>query len=80
MAQRPGIDAEQLVTLLTRMMEDSRNISSCIHLLFCAKNIERMGDHITNIAEAIYYLVEGREIGEQRPKADTTSKDVLRLT
>jgi phosphate transport system protein len=65
-------------TLLTHMMEDPRNISSCIHLLFCAKNIERMGDHITNIAEAIHYIVEGREIEEERPKADITSKDVLR--
>ncbi|WP_454624242.1 phosphate signaling complex PhoU family protein [Bradyrhizobium cenepequi] len=64
-------------TLLTHMMEDPRNISSCTHLLFCAKNIERMGDHITNIAEAIYYVVEGREIEEERPKADTTSKDVI---
>lgn len=66
-------------TLLTHMMEDPRNISSCTHLLFCAKNIERIGDHITNIAEAIYYIVEGREIEEERPKADTTSKDILRL-
>lgn len=58
-------------TLLTHMMEDPRSISSCTHLLFCARNIERMGDHITNIAEAIYYLVEGHEVEEQRPKADT---------
>ncbi len=63
--------------LLTHMMEDPRNISSCTHLLFCAKNIERMGDHITNIAEAVYYIVEGREVEEERPKADTTSKDAL---
>jgi phosphate transport system protein len=67
-------------TLLTHMMEDPRSISSCIHLLFCAKNIERMGDHITNIAEAIYYIVEGREIEEERPKADTTSKDIVGVT
>ena len=67
-------------TLLTHMMEDPRSISSCTHLLFCAKNIERMGDHITNIAEAIYYIVEGHEVEEERPKADTTSKDVVRLT
>ena len=46
--------------LLTYMMEDPRNISFCIHLLFCAKNIERMGDHATNIAETVYYMVEGR--------------------
>ena len=59
--------------LLTYMMEDPRNISVCIHLLFCAKNIERMGDHATNIAETVYYMVEGRPITDQRPKGDTTS-------
>ena len=46
--------------LLTYMMEDPRNITFCIHLMFCAKNIERMGDHATNIAETVYYMVEGR--------------------
>jgi phosphate transport system protein len=59
--------------LLTYMMEDARNITYCIHLMFCAKNIERMGDHATNIAETIYYVLEGRAITEQRPKGDTTS-------
>ena len=59
--------------LLTYMMEDARNISSCIDLMFCAKNIERMGDHATNIAETVYYIVEGRPIAEQRPKGDTTT-------
>jgi len=59
--------------LLTYMMEDPRNISVCIHLLFCAKNIERMGDHATNIAETIYYMVEGRTLPDERPKNDTTS-------
>jgi len=59
--------------LLTYMMEDPRNISVCIHLLFCAKNIERMGDHATNIAETIYYVVEGRPLTDERPKGDTTS-------
>jgi len=59
--------------LLTYMMEDPRNISACIHLLFCAKNIERIGDHATNIAETIYYMVEGRTLTEERPKGDTTS-------
>ena len=60
--------------LLTYMMEDPRNITFCSHMLFCAKNIERMGDHATNIAETIYYIVEGRQLTEQRPKADVTSK------
>jgi phosphate transport system protein len=59
--------------LLTYMMEDPRNISVCIHLLFCAKNIERMGDHATNIAETIYYMVEGRALSDERPKGDLTS-------
>jgi phosphate transport system protein len=59
--------------LLTYMMEDPRNITFCIHLMFCAKNIERMGDHATNIAETVYYMIEGRPIADQRPKGDTTS-------
>jgi phosphate transport system protein len=52
--------------LLTYMMEDPRNISMCTHLLFCAKNIERIGDHATNIAETIYYLITGRQWEEPR--------------
>ncbi|HML12802.1 MAG TPA: phosphate signaling complex protein PhoU [Xanthobacteraceae bacterium] len=59
--------------LLTYMMEDPRNITSCTHLLFCTKNIERMGDHATNIAETVYYMVEGRPLAEERPKGDDTA-------
>jgi phosphate transport system protein len=59
--------------LLTYMMEDPRNITYCIHLMFCAKNIERIGDHATNIAETVYYMIEGRSIPDPRPKGDTTS-------
>jgi phosphate transport system protein len=59
--------------LLTYMMEDPRNITFCIHLMFSAKNIERMGDHATNIAETVYYMVEGQPLSEQRPKGDTTA-------
>jgi phosphate transport system protein len=59
--------------LLTYMMEDPGTIAFGIHLLFCAKNIERVGDHATNIAEAVYYIIEGRTFSEQRPKADDTS-------
>ena len=59
--------------LLTYMMEDARNITYCLHLMFCAKNIERMGDHATNIAETVYYIINGSPITEQRPKGDTTS-------
>jgi phosphate transport system protein len=58
--------------LLTYMMEDPRNITFCIHLMFCAKNIERMGDHATNIAETVHYMIEGRAITDERPKGDTT--------
>lgn len=56
--------------LLTYMMEDPRNISACTHLLFCAKNIERIGDHVTNIAETIHYMVTGNELKTERPKDD----------
>jgi phosphate transport system protein len=56
--------------LLTYMMEDPRNISLCVHLLFCAKNIERIGDHTTNIAETVYYLVTGETLAIDRPKND----------
>ena len=66
--------------LLTYMMEDPRNITFCIHLLFCAKNIERMGDHATNIAETVHYMIEGKPITDQRPKGDTTSFAALRKT
>ena len=59
--------------LLTYMMEDPRNISLCTHLLFGAKNMERIGDHATNIAENIHYLVHGRPLSEGRPKKDITS-------
>ncbi|MFN3500947.1 phosphate signaling complex protein PhoU [Allorhizobium sp. NPDC080224] len=59
--------------LLTYMMEDPRNITSCTHLLFCAKNIERIGDHATNIAETIYYMATGAQPEGERPKEDLTS-------
>jgi phosphate transport system protein len=52
--------------LLTYMMEDPRNISMCTHLLFCAKNIERIGDHATNIAETVFYLITGQQWDEPR--------------
>ncbi len=59
--------------LLTYMMEDARTIGMCTHLLFGAKNIERIGDHTTNIAENIHYLVTGATIDGPRPKEDSTS-------
>jgi len=63
--------------LLTYMMEDPRNIGPCTHLLFIAKNIERIGDHTTNIAETIHYLVRGERMVEERPKSDTSSFEVV---
>ena len=65
--------------LLTYMMEDPRNITLCTHLLFCAKNIERIGDHATNIAETVYFLVHGSAITDQRPKGDNTSSTPVAL-
>lgn len=59
--------------MLTYMIEDPQAMGFGIHLLFCAKNIERMGDHVTNIAEAVYYMVEGQMLLEERRKADATS-------
>ena len=56
--------------LLTHMMEDPRNITTCMHLLFVAKNIERMGDHVTGVAEQITYLVTGVLPDDDRPKSD----------
>jgi phosphate transport system protein len=59
--------------LLTYMMEDPRTIGLCTHLLFIAKNIERAGDHATNIAETVYHMVTGAFLRNDRPKADVTS-------
>ena len=60
--------------LLTYMMEDPRNIGFCTHLLFCAKNIERIGDHATNIAETIYHIATGEQMPVDRPKGDKTDR------
>ncbi|PHP65480.1 phosphate transport system regulatory protein PhoU [Zhengella mangrovi] len=62
--------------LLTYMMEDPRNISPCTHLLFCAKNIERIGDHATNVAETVYFIATGRQLDAERPKDDDSHKVV----
>ena len=59
--------------LLTFMMEDPRNISFCTHLLFISKNIERIGDHSTNIAETVVYLVTGESLPIERPKGRTST-------
>ncbi|WP_298726997.1 phosphate signaling complex protein PhoU [uncultured Ferrovibrio sp.] len=63
--------------LLTYMMEDPRSITACTHLLFIAKNIERIGDHATNIAELIHYTVKGEMKKEERPKGDDTAYAVV---
>jgi phosphate transport system protein len=60
--------------LLTYMLEDTRNIAVCTHLLFCAKNIERIGDHATNIAETLHYVLTGEMLEDDRPKADASSE------
>ncbi|WP_323006567.1 phosphate signaling complex protein PhoU [Pseudorhodobacter sp.] len=72
------VDVDQMYNalfreLLTFMMEDPRNITACLHLHFISKNTERMGDHVTSIAEQVIYLATGKQPNEARPKADTTS-------
>jgi phosphate transport system protein len=71
-----GIDVRYTAVfreLLTYMMEDPRNITACTHLLFCAKNLERIGDHVTNIAENAYYILTGVQLPPNRPKQDETA-------
>jgi phosphate transport system protein len=63
--------------LLTYMMEDPRSITACTHLLFIAKNFERIGDHATNIAEVVEFLVKGTLQFEERPKEDASSFTVV---
>ena len=65
--------------LLTYMMEDPRSIGFCTHLLFCAKNLERVGDHATNIAETAHFVVTGEMLAAERPKADDSSAIELNL-
>ncbi|WP_246526463.1 phosphate signaling complex protein PhoU [Plastoroseomonas hellenica] len=64
--------------LLTHMMEDPRNITGATHLLFIAKNLERIGDHATNIAETVHYAVRGDSLPEDRPKSDSSAFAVVR--
>ena len=63
--------------LLTYMMEDARAITPCTHLLFMAKNLERIGDHATNIAENVWFLIHGEELMPPRDKRDGTSTTVV---
>ena len=64
--------------MLTHMMEDPRNITAATHLLFIAKNLERIGDHATNIAETVHFAVRGDTLTEERPKADASAYAVIR--
>jgi phosphate transport system protein len=64
--------------MLTFMMEDPRNITAATHLLFIAKNLERIGDHATNIAETVHYAVRGDSLPDERPKADSSAYAVVR--
>jgi phosphate transport system protein len=64
--------------MLTHMMEDPRNITAATHLLFIAKNLERIGDHATNIAETVHFAVRGDTLTEERPKADASAYAVVR--
>ncbi|MDQ2803004.1 MAG: phosphate signaling complex protein PhoU [Pseudomonadota bacterium] len=64
--------------LITYMMEDPRNITPCTHLLFIAKNLERIGDHATNIAETVYYAATGESLPDVRPKGDASAYAVVR--
>ncbi|GAA0528675.1 phosphate transport system protein [Rhizomicrobium palustre] len=65
--------------LLTYMMEDPRTIGLCTHFLFIAKNIERTGDHCTNIAEVVYHMVTGGHLAIDRPKSDLTATTAIRI-
>ncbi len=65
--------------LLTYMMEDPRNITPCTHLLFVAKNIERIGDHTTGIAEQVHFMVHGKMPADERPKEDNSSSTIVTL-
>jgi phosphate transport system protein len=64
--------------LITYMMEDPRNITPCAHLLFIAKNLERIGDHATNVAETVYYAVTGESLPDARPKGDSSAYAAVR--
>jgi phosphate transport system protein len=63
--------------LLTYMIEDPRNITACTHLLFIAKNLERVGDHTTNVAETLYFLIHGTPLAQTRPKGDRSSLAIV---
>ncbi|VAW07424.1 Phosphate transport system regulatory protein PhoU, partial [hydrothermal vent metagenome] len=65
--------------LLSGMMVDNSNINACTQMTFVAKNLERVGDHATNIAESIHYVLTGEKIDELRPKSDKTSSTTVTI-
>ena len=67
-AELDDLESSVFRDLLTYMMEDPRNITFCTHMLFCSKNIERVGDHATNIAETVHYLITGESLPTERRK------------
>jgi phosphate transport system protein len=75
-ADLDALEDSVLRDLLTFMMEDPRNIRFCTHLLFCSKNPERIGDHTTNIAETIVWMVSGERMPIERPKTKTASLSI----
>jgi len=75
-ADLDALEDSVLRDLLTFMMEDPRNITFCAHLLFCSKNLERIGDHTTNIAETVVWMVSGERMPIERPKTRTASLSI----
>ena len=65
--------------LLSGMMVDNSNINACSQMTFVSKNLERVGDHATNIAESIHYVLTGEKIDERRPKSDRTSSTIVQI-
>lgn len=72
-----GLNSSIFREVLTYMMEDPRVITFCTHIMFCSKNVERIGDHTTNIAETVYYRQTGEIMPDDRPKKDSASTFVL---
>jgi phosphate transport system protein len=75
-ADLDALEDSVLRDLLTFMMEDPRNITFCAHLLFCSKNLERIGDHTTNIAETVVWMVSGERMPIERPKTRIASLSI----
>ncbi|MDR1826873.1 MAG: phosphate signaling complex protein PhoU [Methylobacteriaceae bacterium] len=68
-----SLDSTLLAELLAQMAADPRSVAFCTHMMFCSKNVERIGDHTTNIAETVYYRETGEALPDDRPKKDSTA-------